>query len=224
MKKAIFLDIDNTLLDFDKCAHLSMKNAFEDFVIPFSDDMFNMFERVNLSIWKRLEEGIISKEQLFKIRWSTVLAALNIDFDGIEMENQFKKYINSVAITIDYAKELLEYLSKKYKLYATSNSTYEQQISRLKNAGFEKYFDGYFISEKVGYEKPSKEFFDKCFESLPYSKMEVILIGDSPTADIKGGEQYGIETIWFDHRGEKLPSGVSASYTVNHLKQIENIL
>ncbi len=224
MKKAIFLDIDNTLLDFDKCAHLSMKNAFEDFGIPFSDGMFNMFERVNLSIWKRLEEGIITKEQLFKIRWSTVLAALNVDFDGIEMENQFKKYINSVAITIDYARELLEYLSKKYKLYATSNSTYEQQVSRLKNADFEKYFDGYFISEKVGFEKPTKEFFDKCFESIPFSKDEVILIGDSPTADIKGGEQYGIETIWFDHRGEKLPNGVSASYTVNHLKEIENIL
>ena len=61
------------------------------------------------------------------------------------MEKQFKHYINTVAITIDYAKEILEYLSSKYKVYATSNATYEQQISRLKNADFDKYFSGYFI-------------------------------------------------------------------------------
>jgi YjjG family noncanonical pyrimidine nucleotidase len=224
MKKAIFLDIDNTLLDFDKCAHLSMKSSFEDFGIEFEEWMFDTFERVNLSIWRSLEKGYITKPQLFKIRWATVLAALDINFDGIEMETRFKHYINTVAITIDYAKEILEYLSKKYKLYATSNATYEQQISRLKNAGFDKYFSGYFISEKVGFEKPSKEFFDGCTKDLPYQLDELILIGDSPTADIKGGAQYGIDTIWFDHRGEKLPDIVTPTYTVNHLKEIENIL
>ena len=78
MKKAIFIDIDNTLLDFDKCAYLSMKRSFEDFNIPFDDSMFDTFERVNLSLWHSLEKGYISKDQLFKIRWSTVLAALNV--------------------------------------------------------------------------------------------------------------------------------------------------
>ncbi len=224
MKKAIFLDIDNTLLNFDECARESMKRAFADFDLPFNDDMFDMFERVNLSIWKRLEEGIITKDQLFKIRWSTVLAALNIPFDGILMEKQFKKYINTIAIKIEYADSILEYLSSKYKLYATSNSTYEQQVSRLKNAGFDKYFKGYFISEKIGAEKPTKSFFDKCFALVPYSKDEVVLIGDSPTADIKGGRQYGIDTIWLDRRGEILPDGVISTHTVHHLKEIENIL
>lgn len=224
MKKAIFVDIDNTLLDFDKCAHLSMKRSFEDFGIPFEDHMFDTFERVNLSIWRSLENGHITKDQLFKIRWSTVLAALDINFDGIEMEKQFKQYINTVALTIDYAKEILEYLSAKYKVYATSNATYEQQISRLKNADFDKYFSGYFISEQVGFEKPSKEFFDGCFKEIPFSVDEVVLIGDSPTADIRGGAKYGLDTIWFDHRGETLPEGVNPTYTIKHLEEIENIL
>ena len=224
MKKAIFIDIDNTLLDFDKCAYLSMKRSFEDFGIPFDDSMFDTFERVNLSLWHSLENGYISKDQLFKIRWSSVLAALNVKADGILMEKQFKHYINTVAITIDYAKEILEYLSSKYKVYATSNATYEQQISRLKNADFDKYFSGYFISERVGFEKPSKEFFDGCFASLPYSVDEVTMIGDSPTADIKGGVKYGLDTIWFNHRGESLPDDIKPKFTVSHLKEIENIL
>ena len=94
----------------------------------------------------------------------------------------------------------------------------------MKNAGFDKYFSGYFISEKVGFEKPSKEFFDGCFKDLPYDLDEVVLIGDSPTADIKGGSKYGLDTIWFDHRGEKLPEGVAPTHIVHHLKEIENIL
>ena len=152
MIDTIFIDIDNTLLDFDKCAYLSMKSAFEDCGLTFEDSMFDTFERINLSLWRRLEEKIITKDQLFKIRWSTVLAGLGIEYDGIEMERRFKHYINTYAVTIDGAEDLLRYLSKKYKIYATSNSTYDQQISRLKNAGFDKYFDGYFISEKAGAE------------------------------------------------------------------------
>ena len=54
MKKAIFIDIDNTLLDFDKCAYLSMKRSFEDFGLPFDDSMFDTFERVNLSVFSLL--------------------------------------------------------------------------------------------------------------------------------------------------------------------------
>ena len=224
MITTIFIDIDNTLLDFDKCAYLSMKSAFEDCGLPFDDDMFATFERINLSLWHCLEKKIITKEQLFKIRWATVLAGIGIKYDGIDMENRFKHYLHKYAVTIDGAEGLLQYLSQKYKIYATSNATYDQQISRLKNAGFDKYFDGYFISEKVGAEKPSKEFFDYCFDNLTVSKDEVMLIGDSPTADIKGGETYGIKTVWLDRCGESMPQGITPSYTVKKLDEIKEIL
>ena len=224
MIKTVFIDIDNTLLNFDKCAYLSMKSAFTDCGLPFEDSMFDTFERINLSLWHRLEDGIITKDQLFKIRWSTVLAGIGLNYDGIEMENHFKHYLHTYAVTIDGAKDLLKYLSQKYQVYATSNATYEQQISRLKNAGFEQYFDGYFISERVGAEKPSKEFFDYCLGNLKASIDEIVLIGDSPTADIKGGSQYGLKTIWFDRRNEKLPKGVVPTYTVKCLEEVKNFV
>ena len=176
MTTTIFIDIDNTLLDFDKCAYLSMKSSFEDCGLPFDDNMFATFERINLALWHRLEDKIITKEQLFKLRWPTVLAGIGIDYDGNDMEARFKHYLYTYAVAIEGAESLLRYLSQKYKIYATSNATYEQQISRLKSAGFDKYFSGYFISEKVGAEKPSKEFFDHCFNHLTVSKDEVVMI------------------------------------------------
>lgn len=224
MTTTIFIDIDNTLLDFDKCAYLSMKSSFEDCGLPFDDNMFATFERINLALWHRLEDKIITKEQLFKLRWPTVLAGIGIDYDGNDMEARFKHYLYTYAVTIEGAERLLRYLSQKYKIYATSNATYEQQISRLKSAGFDKYFSGYFISEKVGAEKPSKEFFDHCFGNLTVSKDEVVMIGDSPTADIKGGSMYGIKTIWLDRRNEQLPEGVKPTHIVKKLVEIESIL
>ena len=224
MTTTIFIDIDNTLLDFDKCAYLSMKSSFEDCGLPFDDNMFATFERINLALWHRLEDKIITKEQLFKLRWPTVLAGIGIDYDGNDMEARFKHYLYTYAVTIEGSERLLRYLSQKYKIYATSNATYEQQISRLKSAGFDKYFSGYFISEKVGAEKPSKEFFDHCFNNLTVSKDEVVMIGDSPTADIKGGSMYGIKTIWLDRRNEQLPKGVKPTHIVKKLVEIESIL
>ena len=224
MTTTIFIDIDNTLLDFDKCAYLSMKSSFEDCGLPFDDNMFATFERINLALWHRLEDKIITKEQLFKLRWPTVLAGIGIDYDGNDMEARFKHYLYTYAVTMEGAERLLRYLSQKYKIYATSNATYEQQISRLKSAVFDKYFSGYFISEKVGAEKPSKEFFDHCFNNLTVSKDEVVMIGDSPTADIKGGSMYGIKTIWLDRRNEQLPKGVKPTHIVKKLVEIESIL
>ena len=224
MIKAVFVDIDNTILDFDKCAYLSMKSAFEDCGLPFDDDMFDTFERINLSLWRCMEKKIITKEQLFKLRWPTVLAGIGMNYNGVDVEALFKHYLYNQAVTIDGAEDLLKYLSSKYKIYAASNATYEQQIARLKSAGFDKYFDGYFISEKAGAEKPSKEFFDYCFGNLTMSKDDVTMIGDSPTADIKGGSEYGLTTIWFNWRNEKLPVGVAPTHIVENLSDIKNIL
>ena len=219
MITTIFIDIDNTLLDFDKCAYLSMKSAFEDCGLPFENSMFDTFERINLSLWHRLEEKIITKEQLFKIRWST---GLGLIYDGIEMEKRFKHYLYTYAVTIEGAEELLKHLSSKYKVYATSNATYDQQISRLKNAGFDKYFDGYFISERAGAEKPSKEFFDYCFKNIPdFKKEETIIVGDSISADIIGGKNVGITTVWFNIKGEtsSLPD-----YEIHALPELKDLL
>ena len=224
MIDTIFIDIDNTLLDFDKCAYLSMKSSFEDCGLPFDDNMFATFERINLALWHRLEDKIIAKEQLFKLRWPTVLAALNLSCDGTRMEQCFKHYLYTYAVTIEGAEDLLIYLSSKYKVYATSNATYEQQISRLKSAGFDKYFNGFFISERAGAEKPSEEFFDYCFSNLTVPKENVAIIGDSPTADIKGGLSYGLTTIWLDRRGENLPDGVKPHFIVSNLADIKNII
>ena len=201
--KTLLLDLDNTLLDFAQCAYHSMKRGFEERGLPFSDDSFAIFERENNKIWKELEAGGFPKDYIRQNRWNRIFAALGIDADGPAFEEVFEGGLADFGIPMDGAQDLLEYLAPKYDLYVVSNGFRAIQKSRLKLSGFEKYFKGVFLSEDLGVSKPAAEYFDACFRAMGNpAKETVLLVGDSLTADISGGERYGIDTVWVNLFGE----------------------
>ena len=225
MKKIILIDLDNTLIDFNECARHSIINAFSELGFTYTDKVFETFITENVKIWKRLEKGEITKPQLRADRWNIILKKLGIDFDGTVLEEMFENGVAKGAYAVDGAYELLDYLKDKYKLYIVSNGFRFVQESRLKIGNFEKYFCDVFVSEDIGIPKPAKEFFDYCFEKLgnPH-KNDAILIGDSLTADIIGGINYGIDTVWFNKNNEPLSDNIKPTHTVNTLKEIQKIL
>ncbi len=225
MKKILFIDLDNTLIDFNECARHSIINAFKELGFDYSPVVFDTFIEENVKIWKRLERGEITKPELRANRWNIILARLGIDFDGTILEEMFENGVAQGAYAVEGAYELLDYLQDKYEMYIVSNGFRFVQESRLKIGNFNKYFKDIFVSEDIGIPKPAKEFFDYCFESLGNpDKKDIMLIGDSLTADIKGGCDYGIDTIWFNKNGEENFFPVKPTYTVNKLSDIKNIL
>lgn len=225
MKKIILLDLDNTLIDFNECARHSIINIFNELGFTYTDKVFETFITENVKIWKRLEKGEITKADLRANRWNIILGKLGIDYDGTIVEEKFENGVAQGAYAVDGAYELLDYLYPKYELYIVSNGFRFVQESRLKIGDFRKYFKDIFLSEDIGFQKPAKEFFDYCFEKLNNPEKEkVILIGDSLSADIIGGLNYGIDCIWFNKNGDKLPESIKPNYTIDRLKDIERIL
>lgn len=225
MIKAILLDVDNTLIDFNKSAEWSIRKCFEEYGLEFTDDVLPVFHRINDELWHRIEQGTITKPQLHKIRWQTIFDALGIKENGEEFEKKFVEYVPQAGIPVEGAKDLLEYLASKYIICFASNSSKSQQNIKLKKAHMMKYAEHLFISDDIGFAKPAKEFFEACMEKLKgISKEEVILIGDSLTADIAGGINFGIKTIWFNFKQEEVPENLRADYIVNNLSEIKNIL
>ena len=120
---------------------------------------------------------------------------------------------------------MLDYLYPKHDLYVVSNGFRAVQENRLNLSDFKKYFKGMFFSEDIGANKPQKEFFDYCFNQLEHpEKDNVILIGDSLSADIIGGNSYNIKTIWFNKNNEKCPDNVTPTHIVRTLQEIKNII
>ena len=223
-KKLIFIDIDNTLLDFNACAKEMMIKTSKEFNIVFPDNILEIFLPINNALWRKIEEGTLTLDGLHEIRWNQVFSALGITGDGPAFEKRFKHHLFFSAIKVDGAKELLEYLSKKYVVCAASNGPYEQQEYRLTKSDLLPFIYKVFVSEKANCSKPSKEFFDYCFNNLKgFLVKDAIMIGDSVSADMIGAKEYGMKTCWFDYykTGEKPES---ADYTVSSLLDIKNIL
>ena len=219
--KAIFIDVDNTLLDFDLYTKNTLIEGFKHFSLPeFQDEMLETFHKVNNAIWHELELGNITLADLQKKRFQIYFDALNIKFDGIIFEKYYRENLFNSAIVIDGAYDMLEYLSKKYILCIASNGPYNQQINRLKLANMDKYFKYYFISEKIGCSKPSKEFFEESFKELNLKNdicpKETCIIGDSLSSDIKGGKNYNMKTCFFNKKGIDVKD-IQSDYIIDNL-------
>ena len=82
MFKYVLIDIDNTLLDFNKCAEKAMTNACKACGVGFKKEMPSVFHKINDSLWQRLETGEITRDQIHEKRWNMVFSVMGITFDG----------------------------------------------------------------------------------------------------------------------------------------------
>ena len=223
--KTILLDIDDTILDFQECAKATILRASEDFGVDFTEEMLAYYMEQNAFLWGQYEKGIITREDIFRTRFPMLFKEYGYDVDGLEFENAFQKYFKTQYKFVDGAVELVEYLSSKYDLYVASNSLHSTQVSRLTSAGLFHYFKDLFVSDAIGYQKPTKEFFEGCFCKIPnLNKKETIIIGDSLSSDIKGGCSIGIKTCWFNPKKLENNTEYKADYEITSLDEIKNIL
>lgn len=73
--------------------------------------------------------------------------------------------------------------------------------------------------------KPDKKIFEYAMNYFEISdKKTVIMIGDSLEADIKGGQNAGIDTCWVNIRNAVNGSEITPKYEVNKLEGLFEIL
>lgn len=223
--KTVLLDIDDTILDFHECAKATIMRSCEDFGIEFTTEMLSYYMEQNAFLWGQYEKGIITREDIFMTRFPLLFKHYGFVVDGLEFENAFQTYFKSQYKFVDGAVETVKYLSEKYDLYVASNSLLETQICRLTNAGLYNYFKKLFVSDDIGYQKPTKEFFEGCFNRISgFDPAETIIIGDSLTSDIKGGYNAGIKTCWFNPKKIENDTDYKPDYEIARLCEIKNIL
>ncbi|MDY6367361.1 MAG: YjjG family noncanonical pyrimidine nucleotidase [Clostridia bacterium] len=221
--KVILFDIDNTLLDFNECAKQSILYACKTTGLKYQPRFINAFHTVNDFLWHQVEDGVLTVKRLHEIRFPTIFSALDVVADGTEFERLFRENMRVAAAPVDGALDVLSYLKNGYYLAVASNSSYEQQKNRLDTAGMSNFFKNFFVSEKLGASKPDKAFFERILVELPTkNKNEILFVGDSLSADMKGGVDFGIKTCWFNKNGEK--TDLPVDFIISSLKELKNIL
>lgn len=223
MIKAVLIDIDDTIFDFEKCSKNSFLKTLEKFNLKFKEEDFSYFNKVNYILWTKQKLGKINIEEVFIKRDYLMGKYFNLDIEKGLFNDLFVKFLYDEIEMVDGIEDLLLYLSDKYKIFTASNGIYKMQENRLKKSNLDKYFDNIFVSDKIGFEKPDKKFFQKIMDLTKFSNDDLIMIGDSIKSDIIGAKNSKIKSIYFNKEDKKI-TDKNFTYQVKNLSEIKKIL
>ena len=225
MLNTIFLDLDDTLLDFHRAEAAALSKTLEQLGIPPTAETVARYSAINAQQWRLLEEGKFTRDEILTRRFDILFQELGVTRSSALARQTYEHFLGIGHHFIPGAEELLKALAPAYALYLVSNGTAAVQAGRIASAGIAPYFQKIFISEEMGLHKPQKEFFDTCFAAIPgFHKGEALIIGDSLTSDIRGGNNAGIRTCWFNPHRKPRIEGVHVDYEVSALSQIPPLL
>lgn len=221
---SLFLDLDNTLLDFSKSEEWAIVKTLKGFDLPCGSETVKLYSDINLSYWKRFERGEIPKSYIFEGRFETLLSVLNADRDIKAISDFYRENLAYTYFKIENCDEVLNYLKQKgYKLYATTNGFACTQYNRIEKSGIGAYMDKIFVSEDLGAQKPDKAYFDACINAIEEKdRSKILVVGDSQSSDILGGINAGLDTCWFNT--DNAEPKYKSTYEISSLSELKNIL
>lgn len=227
MIEVILWDVDGTLLDFLAAEKAAIQGCFAHFGLgACSDEQLARYSALNQSYWKRLERGEVTKHQVLVGRFEEFFAAEGVDTAlAAPFNDLYQQLLGDTVCFMDSSDQLIARLRGKVRQYAVTNGTRVAQEKKLAKSGLGKFFDGVFISEQVGAEKPSPVFFNHVFAHIgPVKKEEVLIVGDSLTSDMKGGLLAGVPCCWYNPKNLPAPEDMKLDYVIQDLNQVEDIL
>lgn len=222
----ILWDVDQTLLDFKRSESYAVRHCFGLFGLEITDEIVALYSGINESFWKRIEKGEIAKKEALIERFRTLFAQIGVT--GVEPEEFQKHYadaLGSVYYYQDDSYELVKQLKGQYRQYLVTNGITHTQRKKLKLSGLDELVEDIFVSEEIGVPKPQKEYFDRCFSRIQdFDKEKAIIVGDSLSSDMLGGNNAGLVTCWYNPGGLKNDSEVRIDYEINNLQDIISVL
>ena len=227
MIKAILWDIDGTILDFKKAEYYGMKNCFTHFGLgECTDEMISTYAMINDKYWEMLEKGEVTRQELFTARFKEFFDGEGIEFDRLEEFNkEYRHQLSSLIFFRDNGYELIKELKGQIRQYAVTNGSYNVQKHKLEKSGLKELFEDCFISDRIGVEKPNVAFFTHVKKALgDVADSEILIVGDSLTSDMKGGNNAGILCCWYNPAHKENKKGLRIDYEIRNLWEIKDIL
>ncbi len=225
--KNLLWDIDDTLIDFKSSERVALKMCFKQFGVVLTDEDVQTYSEINHNYWELLVQGKIEKSTMLVRRFEDFTRQLSLDkIDCKEMNNLYQVALGENAVMTDGAYAICEHLKKSKKQYAVTNGTVVAQNKKLRKTGLGELFDGVFISDEIGYEKPDLRFFQHVFNNISNINLEeVIIIGDSLSSDMTGANNARIDCCWFNPRGNVNENkSIHINYEIKELKELLEIV
>lgn len=214
----LLIDLDDTLFDFKACEKRALEVVFKRYNIELSEEIRQCYFKINHHLWHEFELGNIKKEDVLNNRFRNTFKELGILDIKDSFEEDYQSELANGAMLVKDALEVIQQLSKNHRLFVVSNGVAKTQYARLKASGLYPYFEKFFISEEVGFQKPQIEFMNYVKEHIEgFSEYKTLLIGDSEASDIKGAVNLGIDSCIVNH------SSPLATYQISELRELQQL-
>lgn len=222
----LLFDLDHTLLDFDTAEEVALTQMLEDMNFSDVQAFKDYYKPMNQGLWKALEQKKLTKQELVDSRFAIGFAHFGMTVNGAEMALRYQEYISLQGQSFPGAEEMLaELVQAGYQIYGATNGVTAIQEGRMAHSTITPYFKEIFISEQLQTQKPDPAFFEKVGQRIPgFSKEQTLMIGDSLSADIAGGNAAGIDTIWYNPDHKENTSPAVPTYVVADYQELLNIL
>jgi len=207
--KAIFIDIDDTLLDYIPCCREAFDKAISGLGVSglgaSEDELFQLFFDISGRLFSEAKHGLHTIAEVMDLYPAEFCEKAGYPAEAVDpFKHAFRAAWGTTHTLVPGAKEMLETLqSKGYRLFAASNSFGHLQRSRLEHAGILHFFEDTYISMDIGYDKPDIRFYQEALRRCGLQPSEVLMIGDSMTTDVLGAQAAGIDALFFDRRGNQ---------------------
>ena len=225
--KYLLWDVDGTVFDFHASEAIAIRTLFKKYGFgECTDEMIETYKTINAKYWQALERGEIIKSEVLTGRFREFFETVNLDATkAAEFNDDYQLSLGDTIFYCDDAKNLLISLKGRYISAAVTNGTKAAQENKLRNSGLDKVFDYIFISEEVGAEKPNVAFFQNVVDVVGIkNKSEALIIGDSLTSDIRGGNNIGIDTCWYNNTSRPKNIDVTVNYEIGDLHELLKII
>lgn len=225
MFEFLFLDLDDTILDFQKAEHVALSKTLRGFGLEPTETVLKRYNLINKAHWEALERKELTREQVLLGRFQVLFEEMGISAEPVKVARAYEHNLSIGHWFLPGAEEAVARLSRKYKLYLTSNGTASVQKGRMTSANLYRFFENVFVSQEIGVNKPAVEYFEKCFAQIPgFDKTKAIIVGDSLTSDILGGQNAGIATCWVNPHHKQGRPDIRVDYEIEALSQLEDLL
>ena len=224
--KFLLFDLDHTLLDFDAAEDIALTHLLKEEGVEEIQVYKDYYVPMNKALWKNLEQKKISKQELVDTRFSRLFAHFGVEKDGAYLAERYQFFLSKQGQIFPGVEDLLKNLIHQgYELYAATNGITTIQAGRLEQSGIATFFKEIFISEQLHTQKPDALFYEKIGQQIAgFSKEKTLMIGDSLTADIQGGNNAGIDTVWYNPQHLENTTQLHPTHEVHSYKDLLNYL
>lgn len=218
----LLMDADDTIFDFPECEHEALKLTLLSYGLEFNEEICSNFSAINSALWREFEKKHITRSELRVQRFRELIEKCFNGFENADiLADKYVEELSKQAILIEGAESALKKLSEQFEINIITNGLKAVQRGRFSRTSVTQYINKLYISDEIGMNKPSKDFFEYVLKDIEEKDIsKILVVGDSLTSDMQGGKNSGLITCLYDpHDRIQMPHEL-CDYKIRELTEI----